>query len=369
MRANASPGEVQNSVTGGTYGAIHQIRPIEDPRWRVFVANHPRASMFHSVEWLEALRRTYRFKPVALTTSPPSEELQNGLAICRVDSCFTGKRLVSLPFSDHCEPLLTDPAAFESILSAIELEVSKGGLVYAELRPLQRAYDSGRLKPSQLCCWHQLALRPDLQTLFRNLHKDSVQRKIRRAKREGVTYEDGRSPVLLEAFWSLYLLTRRRHQAPPQPKQWFQNLINLFDRALKIRVAFKEGKPIAAILTVRFKSTLVYKYGCSDSGFQNLGGTHLLLWKSIEEASRDGLRWFDLGRSDCANAGLITFKDRWGAQRSDLTYSRITSHSQPGDGRILPKEGVYSRRARRVVSSLPEPLFSAVGSLVYRHIG
>jgi hypothetical protein len=335
----------------------------------VLVENHTSASMFHSIEWLEALRRTYKFKPVAFSTSAPSEELQDGLVFCRVDSWLTGKRLVSLPFSDHCEPLLTDPAAFKSILSAVELEVRRGRLLYAELRPLHRLNESDRVRPSQLCCWHQLDLKPDLQILYNNLHKDSVQRKIRRAEREGLTYEDGRSSELLEAFWGLYLLTRRRHRAPPQPKQWFQNLMDLFGRALKIRAAFKEGKPIAAILTVRFKSTLVYKYGCSDSRFQNLGGTQLLFWKSIEEASSDGLRWFDLGRSDCSNAGLIAFKDRWGAQRSDLTYSRITSHSQTGDDKIRSGEGVHSRVVRRIVSSLPEPLFSAVGSLVYKHIG
>ena len=37
--------------------------------------------------------------------SPPDEPLENGFLFCRVESWLTGRRLVSLPFSDHCEPL------------------------------------------------------------------------------------------------------------------------------------------------------------------------------------------------------------------------------------------------------------------------
>src|SRR5262249_25321288 len=147
-------------------------------------------------------------------------------------------------------------------------------------------------------------------------HKDSTQRKIRRAEREGLTYEDGRSAPLLNAFFGLLLVTRRRHQLPPQPKQWFQNLIDCFGESLKIRVASKDGRPIAAILTLRHKNTLLYKYGGSCVECNNMGGMHLLLWKSIQEAKQYGLRKFDLGRSDYENTGLITFKDRWGGTRS-----------------------------------------------------
>ena len=70
------------------------------------------------------------------------------------------------------------------------------------------------------------------------------------------------------------------------------------------------------------KDVVVYKYGCSDTAFQNLGGTQLLLWKTIVEAKASGLTCMDFGRSDADNPGLIAFKDRWGAKSSGLTYLR-----------------------------------------------
>jgi hypothetical protein len=73
---------------------------------------------------------------------------------------------------------------------------------------------------------------------------------------------------------------------------------------------------------------LVYKYSCSDAQYHRLGGVHLLFWRSIQEAKRDGLSVFDLGRSEWAHTGLIAFKDRRGANRSTLTYLRILDARQ-----------------------------------------
>src|ERR1700688_473740 len=86
--------------------SIYRIEPLRDPRWVHFVATHLRASVFHSAAWLEALSRTYGYKSFALTTSRDHQDLENALVFCRIESWLTGRRLVSLPFSDHCEPLL-----------------------------------------------------------------------------------------------------------------------------------------------------------------------------------------------------------------------------------------------------------------------
>ena len=85
------------------------IDPLTDTRWNDLVAQHPHASSFHERGWLEALQRTYGYKPFVLTLNSPAESLTNGIVVCRISSWLTGTRLVSLPFADHCEPLVSDP--------------------------------------------------------------------------------------------------------------------------------------------------------------------------------------------------------------------------------------------------------------------
>src|SRR5262249_36070598 len=85
---------------------ISKIDPIRDPRWRALVEGHPQAGIFHTVGWLQALQRTYGFQAVAYTTARAGAELEDGIVFCHADSWLTGKRMISLPFSDHCQPLV-----------------------------------------------------------------------------------------------------------------------------------------------------------------------------------------------------------------------------------------------------------------------
>jgi CelD/BcsL family acetyltransferase involved in cellulose biosynthesis len=350
--------------------AVHAIEPLTDARWGELVQRHSRSSIFHTVPWLKALRRSYGYEVVVYTTTPPGRDLQDGFVFCKVDSWLTGRRLVGLPFSDHCEPLVSQATDWSTFVSALGFALSEDRLDYIEFRPKSILEPGNSPSVSRFSyCHHKLDLAPGLDVVFSHCHKNSTQRKIRRAEREGLTYESGRSTLLLEAFYHLLVLTRRRHGLPPQPLHWFENLIEYCGDALQIRVAFKAKRPVAAILTLVHRDTITYKYGCSDALYNNLGGTHLLMWRTITEARANGLRVLDLGRSEYENIGLLTFKDRWGAERSELRYSRLapsiqsTRHYRGSDG------AWNARMVRRIFSALPTPVLSTVGNLLYRHIG
>ena len=321
--------------------------------------------MFHTPDWLEALRRTYGYEPFVLTTSPPGRELANGVVCCNVSSWLTGRRIVSLPFSDHCDPLVDEPTELCCILAALRDKWKDSRLKYVELRPLESDFGlSPDLSKSGTFCLHRLDLHPSVQDLFRGFHKDCIQRKIRRAERECLSYEEGRSELVLDKFYRLLVQTRRRLQLPPQPLTWFRNLIVCMGDKLKIHVASKDGQPVAGILTLSYKSTLVYKYGCSDQRFHNLGGTQLLFWKAIQDAKSNGLRELDMGRSDWSDLGLINFKNRWGAAQSTLTYWKYG-----GGVTHLARQSWSAQTARWLFGHMPARLLSATGELFYRHVG
>jgi predicted N-acyltransferase len=292
------------------------------------------------------------------------------MVFCRVESRLTGRRLVSLPFSDHCEPLLDSEADLEVLTAAIEQECRREQWRYVELRPLTPFAITTTLHHTAVpYTFHQLDLDPNLGTLFLNCHKSSTQRKIRRAEREGLTYAEGSSVELLDRFYKLFVVTRKRHNLPPPPRIWFANLVESFGDALKIRVAYRQSSPVAAMITIRHKETLIYKYGCSDARFHNLGSMHLLYWKAIEDAKAYGLRRFDLGRTDADQQGLITFKSRWGATQSVVTYSRYSLSAEAAHVFDLSAAKWKSRVAKSLLSNLPLEALSFIGQVFYRHIG
>ncbi len=236
---------------------------------------------------------------------------------------------------------------------------------YLEIRATELALpDCEAFEKSEVFFLHKLDLRPSLDDIFQNFHKDCVQRKTQRATREDLTHEEGRSELLLTKFYRLLLMTRRRHGLPPQPLAWFRNLIACLGDKVRIRVASKEGRPIAGILTLDYKQTLVYKYGCSDERFNQLGGMQFLFWHSIQDAKRDQLSEFDMGRSDCDNPGLVTFKDRWGATRTRLVYLRY-----PRARFHSIREAAQGKISRRVFACMPDSLLSATGRVLYKYMG
>ena len=272
---------------------------------------------------------------------------------------------MALPFSDHCEPLVQTSEQLECIVTFLQHKRDLEGWDYVEIRPVSSALPNGtEFGRSQTSSFSKLNLRHSLEEIFQNFHKDCVQRKIRRAEREGLVYEKGTADSLLSKFYQLLLVTRRRHGLPIQPLCWFRNLIGCLDGNLTIRVASKDRQPIASILTLRYKHALVFKYGCLDHRFNKFGGMQFLLWRAIQEAKIDQLCEFDLGRSDSDNPGLVAFKDRWGATQGELVYFRYgAKHSD----RL--QKAHQAPISRYVWSHAPKTMLAAAGRALYRHLG
>jgi hypothetical protein len=288
------------------------------------------------------------------------------MLFCEIRSWLTGHRLVSLPFSDHCEPLVDAATDVDEIAGHIQHARPARGWRYIELRPRTQSTPLASIfSPSERFWFHQIDLRAGERQLLMSFSKDSVQRKIERARRERLTYEEGNSAELLRSFYALLVATRRRHRLPPQPFGWFANLAACFGSAVKVRVARSEARAIAAMLTISHRDTTVYKYGCSDAALHHLGGVQLLFWKTIQDACASGHTTLDLGRTDTDNPGLLRFKDRWAATRMPLAYLRYpAARSSAGSWRRYAANG-----ARQVLSLAPDACRTVAGRVLYRHVG
>lgn len=347
---------------------VYRIDPTRDPRWSEFVEQNPASSVFHSAPWLDALRNTYHYLPVVFTTSPPTGPLTNGVVFCQIASWITGRRLISLPFSDHCEPLCDSQDELDFILRYLRAASEHERWRYVEVRPINRNPTPIQIgygpAAANAYLWHVLDLRPELPEIFRGLDRNSVQRRIRRAGRADLIEKIGRSD-LLDDFYRLFVATRSRHCLPPTPFSWFRNLVECLGDALEIRLAYKDGVAISGLLVLRFKDTVYYKYGCSDLRYKKFAATPWLLWRAIEAAKLGGARRFDFGRSDEENGGLVTFKNHWTSESRRLVYWASSENGLASS----PVSGWKLRLAKRIVPYLPSKVLTITGTLIYPHIG
>ena len=91
-------------------GRIIPIDPLADQRWEHFVGAHPLAHFCHTSAWLEVLRRSFGYQPAHLAYEQNGQVL-GVLPLMAIRSRFTGRRLVSLPFSGPAGPLGDAPDA------------------------------------------------------------------------------------------------------------------------------------------------------------------------------------------------------------------------------------------------------------------
>lgn len=351
-------------TVSGASTEVFEVDPLVDPRWPELVATHPLASIFHTRDWLRALKHTYGYRPLVLTTCPPNAQLTEGIVFCEVRSWLTGRRLVSLPFSDHCHPLFDGSDALSAVLAYGVRLIEKREFKRLEVRPHSVLHaDVERFWPKGGAVLHRLNITPSAEELFRSFHKDCIQRKIRRAERENLVYEEGRSEEQLKDFYRLMVMTRRRHGLPPQPLEWFKALISFCGSKLKIRIVRKDGEAVASIVTLSHRKTMVYKYGCSDASANKYGGTPMLFWRTIQEAKENGQELLDMGRSDLDDPGLSVFKEHWGAVPTPLIYLKY-----PG-AETKPHSKWQHILKDRIIAASSDRVLQLAGSVLYRHIG
>ena len=94
------------------------INPLDIQNWDELILQHTDYSFFHSSEWAELLNRTYKYTFEYYVYQHNGEYLVI-LPLMIVKSALTGRRAVSLPFSDYCEPLVSNEIIFKDIFNEI----------------------------------------------------------------------------------------------------------------------------------------------------------------------------------------------------------------------------------------------------------
>lgn len=336
----------------------------ETSQWDRFVASHPNGSPYHLSCWMRTIHETYSFKPLLYVHKNGTGDISGVFPCFVIKSHLTGSRIVSLPFSDYCGPLFTDIRQQKEVLSEIIKNYGQQ-VKYIEIRsPVSE--DSG-LVCHKYYKHHVLNLDADPSEIRRRLNKRTIQYSIRKAKKAGVEIREENTLRGMEEFCRLNMLTRKKHGVPSQPRRFFQNMYDymmLTEHAF-ILLAIYDSKPVAASVFFRSNGTVHYKYNASDPRYlSRTTPNHLLTWHAIEKACLEGYRFFDFGRTSPDNAGLMRYKEMFGAKRVNLPYyyyPQIKGASSKEESSLL------YRMLTGIWRSLPDPILEKIGPMIYKH--
>jgi hypothetical protein len=332
------------------------IDPTVFPGWDDLVLTAADYSFFHSSAWTKVLCESYGYKPSFFTL--PSAVIP----FLEVNSPFTGRRAVSLPFSDYCEPLVFGNSSLSSLPESLIETAKKTGWKYLDLR-------GQSLFPPATPVWsryvgHKLKL-SNKEALFSKLHTNTL-RNLKKAKASDLVIEVFDSLSAMHEYYRLHCLTRKRQAVPPQPFFFFRKIHEHICSQGKGRVilARHQGKAVAGAVFFHFGRKAMYKYGASDMNVGNLGAAAAVMWEAISRYANEGYDSFCFGRTDLDHQGLRRFKLGFGSEEYFLEYHRFD----------LPKNAFLEgeKKSRLPLSQLFRRLpllgLKAIG-LAYRHFG
>lgn len=342
---------------------IKVINPLEYQGWDDLVLSNPDYSFFHSKAWARVVCDSYHYKPSYFVLIK-DKQLEVLIPLMEVSSMITGRRGISLPFTDHCEPFISNGISSTDVFDQVIDYGKKSGWKYIELRPVARILNGFAV--SEKYIGHVLHLQEDAKKVFSEF-RNSTKRNIKNAEKNGVEVHLSDSQESVSEFYRLNCITRKRHGIPPQPYSFFLNIhkhIVSKNHGI-IALASHNNKVIAGAVYFQLGKKAIYKYGASDFAHQHLRANNLVMWTAIKWYSEKGFKELDMGKTRVVNTGLMQFKEGWGVQQHAIHYHKIFLSKKTSTSN---DNGLRSS-AEKFISKMPLFVLKIIGRIAYKHIG
>lgn len=339
------------------------INPLTLSYWDNMVLETDNYSFFHTSHWARVLSESYGYQPLYFVKIVDGK-LNMLFPFMEINSFLTGKRGVSLPFTDYCEPIIPQKTNFQDAMYYLIEYAKKTGWKYMEIRGNGSLFNG--TPPSSFYYGHTLDLKQGIEKLFRNL-RDSTRRNIRKAEREGVSVSFVNSVDGVNAFYRLNCMTRKQHGLPPQPFRFFRNIYEhiIATNLGFVAIAESGGHTIAGAVYFHFGEKAFYKYGASDKGYQHLRPNNLVMWEAIKHYAQKGYKTLCFGRTEPENSGLRQFKTGWNTKEHVIPYYKYNLSTE-SFVKISSKEKGFHNI---IFSHMPLPFLKMSGALLYKHMG
>jgi FemAB-related protein (PEP-CTERM system-associated) len=343
---------------------------LADSNLNTFIEKHTRSSLFYSQAWLDLITQIYGYTFISLTTTNTVGQISGFLPLFAIHSPFTGRRLVSLPFSDFCPLLAEDEASADGLVDqAIQLTHEQKAS-YLELRTGSNALLARRrdLAEGNLYVRWLLPLGADPESVWSGLRKPA-KHQVKKSQKLGVQVRLAQLREDMSHYYRLHLQTRcKKHGMPAQPQSYFFALWDNFAKSgvMQLLLAEYQGTVIGGMILLASGTTISYAYGASDEHYLNLAPNNLLMWTAIKLGCTQGYQTLDMGRTACDNQGLMEFKRRWGAIKEPLPYYYYPQM----DGLASTSENSWKFRLLTTCwKKLPLAVAGSLGGYLYKHLG
>jgi hypothetical protein len=342
-------------------------------KWDDFVMSHPLGSIYHLSGYKKVLEESFSHikGEIVAICDEETREITGGLPVYHVESKITGKRWVSAPFTNFCEPLTNDPGDAKRLLEYL-VEIyhqEKPSYLEVRARPGNHLDRDANFGATANYVHHFLPLDLPPAKLLSKFHKKAVRVPILKAIQNNLSlrFADTEDDVL--EFYRIYQKARRRIGLPSIPYGFFQNLWEVFypSGRMQLIMGLLDHQLIGASILLKFKDWVYIEFGHDRFEFRKMCVNHFLDWEAIRIAVQENFKFVSFGRTSIQNSGLIDYKRHWGT-----TAEHLLTHYYPkaGDETDKAREASWQYRlTRQMCARSPRPVYDLISKFIYHHLG
>lgn len=342
---------------------IEIVNPLKYEGWDSLLRSIPTSSFFQSESWAKLLRDCYSYKPLYFSIMKKGSLLAL-IPVMEIKSPLTGKRGVSLPYADFCDPIIVDEIEFPEVMNQVLEYGRKAGWQCLEFRGGQNKM--GPVTPYSTFYKHVLSLDCNEKELFANF-KSATRRNIRKAAKSGVKVDILTSLKGVREFYKLNCVTKKRQGIPAQSFRFFRKIHEhiISENRGFVALASYNNEYIAGAVCFHFNKQGIYNYGASDKSHQHLRANNLLMWEIIKWYSNNGFESFCLGITDLDNDGLRRFKTGMAPMESELSYYKYDFK----EAKFIQNDPTMTLWRRELFKKMPVSFLKLTGAILYKHYG
>ena len=308
-----------------------------------FVRQTQETRLCHSPAWTRMVEQAFGHQGIYLLARAAGR-VSGVLPLTQVRSRLFGNRLISQPFSDYGGPVAVDTEAGEALYQRAVEVARECGCESLELRNTVRLPYDLHVRTDKISMCLPLAAEP--QEVWQRL-RHKTRNRVRKAKGAGLTVVSG-GVELLEEFYRMWTIRMHELGTPCYPRRLFTCILETFPDLARIFLARLNGATAAGLFAYAFKGWVQSSWGAALRQYDDIGPNYILNWAAIEHYCREGMAWFDFGRST-VGSGQHIFKQRWGADPINLYWQywtpggREPAFARPEDPRYRRKVEMWKK--------------------------
>jgi CelD/BcsL family acetyltransferase involved in cellulose biosynthesis len=301
--------------------------PPDRAAWDALVASAPESTVFHTSAWAELWLAEWRGARWVAFVLEDERGYAGGISAI-VRNRGIGRTVFSMPYGTYGGPIVRpghpDPASLRrELLEAFARRAGSRWTLRSEMTWYQGAVEEvpASLAPVESFT-HALRLTEDFEALSSGF-EPSARRLVRQAEESGLTIRAAAGEEDVRAFYEIASRTVRRRGGKPKPYSLYERIqSDLVPKGLaRYHLVHHGEEAIAGSLHLFHEGAAMNWLPVSLESSWHLRPNNFLIARTLETLCEAGYVEYNFGASPHDAAGLIRFKESWGAAARPLVVA------------------------------------------------